>query len=861
MRSRAVTLGWLALAVLLLAVGCASSPALRTSTPTTRPATQIPKLTPSPTAMVPPSPTLPDSPQLIEEITLRALPGVGHNPQAVAVLHGRVYVANRSTNNVSVLEGDELVAAIPVGEVPVAVAADMDTGLVYVANEAENSVSFISGTRVVQTVSGPQSPACLAAWGGHLYVGGRGDNALMVLDGLSGELLDTVPLEAPIGVLALAVNPATNLLYASVYDGVQIVSLESLTVVGQLAHEVYLTLETDPIGGGFFVGEYDADSGVHYLINYTALAQEEVARVSLGGDPRGVAVDSAASRIFVANSWSNDLSIIDRESMREVARVPVGLRPLDVAIGSEGQVYVVNSGGDNVSLVDGGSGRLLGVVPLAILPRGMVVNQDTGELYIACASTDSVFVVKDRRVAAEMPAGQYPRELALSPDGQTLVVLNHVGGDLMFLSVEDGHIVSTVPVGRLPQGLAVVPGSGQLYASDTVLDAGSLQVLRNVELSTIYGSTVKPIEIQVDATTGRAYMIAFNGVPGSNGGYIVYIVDLKSGERIEGQVGGLSMTGLALDPEGQRIFSTAGRFGTFQLIVNDARTLEQIASLSLPKYPAALAYNPDTHHIFIFLTHASDPTAEPGTELWVLDSRGLGIVDKIPVSGVKEAVELDAQHLAVDSQRGYVYLSDSSQGAVGVFRDVVMPIPPTPTPTLSPTPWPTLTPVPDPTPTLSAAPQLSCEWTVGSPFGPYWSDDTGLRLGLRCPAGEAQRGPMAEQAFERGYMIWRQWDRTIFVLYEDGIWRSFSDRWTEGMPELSCRASPPDGRLQPKRGFGLVWCAENGVKEGLGWALGEERGYEGAWQVFEQGQMMSSEMRPIFLALFYDGTYREYASR
>ena len=120
---------------------------------------------------------------------------------------------------------------------------------------------------------------------------------------------------------------------------------------------------------------------------------------------------------------------------------------------------------------------------------------------------------------------------------------------------------------------------------------------------------------------------------------------------------------------------------------------------------------------------------------------------------------------------------------------------------------------------------------------------------------------MAEQAFERGYMIWRQWDQTIFVLYEDGIWRSFPDRWSEGMPEMSCQASPPDGRLQPKRGFGLVWCAENGVKEGLGWALEEERGYDGAWQIFEQGQMMSSEMRALFCALFYDGTYREYASR
>ncbi len=860
MRSRAVTLAWVALALVFLTVACASPPALRTPTLTPRPVTPMPTVAPSPTATVSPSPTLPGSPQLIEEITLRALPGVGHSPQAIAVLQGRVYVANRNTDNVSVIEGDELVAVIPVGEVPIAVAVDTDTGLVYVANEGEDSVSFISGTRVIETVPGPQSPACLAALSGRLYVGGRGGNALTVLDGLSGELLATVPLEAPIGVLALAVNPATDLLYASTYDGVQIVSLESLTVVAELVHEVYVTLEADPVGGGFYVGEYDAGSGVHYLVNYTALAQEELARVSLGGDPRGVAVDPATRHVYVANSWSNDLSIIDGENMQEIARVPVGLRPLDAAVGREGRVYVANADGDNVSLVESGTGRLLGVVPLSIVPRDMVVNQDTGELYIACASTDSVYVVKDGRVAAEMPVGQYPRELALSPDGQTLAVLNYVSGDLILLSAEDGHTVGMVPVGRLPQGLALAPDAGQLFASDIVLDAGGLQVLRNVELLTMYGTTVKPIEIQIDARTGRAYMIAFNGVPGSNGGDIVYIVDLETGERIEGQVGGLSMTGLALDPEGQRIFSTAGRFGLFQLIVNDALTLERIVSLDLPKYPAALAYSPETHHIFIYLSQASDPAIESGAELWVLDSRGLGTVDEIPVPGLPDTHESDAYQLVVDYQRGYVYLSDAWRGTVWMFQDVAMPIPPTPVPTLSPTPWPTLTPVPGPTPTRSIAAELSCDVNVGPPFGPQWSDDPGLRLGLRCPAGEAQKGPMAEQAFERGYMIWREWDHTIFVLYEDGVWHSFSDQWDEGMPELSCQASPPDGRLQPKRGFGLVWCAERGVAEGLGWALDEERGYLGTWQIFEQGQIISSELRSAFYALLYAGTYRDYAS-
>jgi hypothetical protein len=117
---------------------------------------------------------------------------------------------------------------------------------------------------------------------------------------------------------------------------------------------------------------------------------------------------------------------------------------------------------------------------------------------------------------------------------------------------------------------------------------------------------------------------------------------------------------------------------------------------------------------------------------------------------------------------------------------------------------------------------------------------------------------MAEQAFERGHMIWREADRTIFVLYNDGVWRSFPDRWQEGMPEHSCEATPPGSLLQPKRGFGLVWCAEKGVKEGLGWAVGEERGYNNEWQVFERGEMIASGARAVIHALFADGAFLEY---
>ncbi len=854
MRVRAFACILLALALALSAGACAPAPLTPTPTPLARVAT------PSPAATIPPSPTLPSKPQSVGEITLRTLPGVGHNPQAIAVLDGRVYVANRSTDNVSVIEDNEVVEVIAVGDAPVALATDPETGLLYVANEGEDSVSIISGYHVVKTVPAPKNPACLVVLDGRLYVGGRGENALAVLDGVSGERIATVPLEASIGILALAANPVTNLLYASVYNSVQIVDLRDLTVIAALEHDAYVTLGTDPTSERFFINEYDTSDdtyGLHqYLVAYDALGREQLGRTPIGGDPRGMAIDPRNGRIYVANSWTSDVSVIDGNTLRLVATVPLGLRPLGVALGKDGEVYVANSNSDNVAVIDSESNRLLQVVPLSIIPRGMAVHPDTGRLYVACASTNSVFVLEGERLVDEIAVGLHPMEVALSPDGDTLFVLNYVGGDLTLVSTRDNSIIRTIEVGRLPQGLAIAPETGQLYVSDAVLDADSQRLLRRTELLTIYGFAVKPVHIQVDPRAGRAYMVASNGTPGSNGGFIVYVVDLRSGELLKGQVGGLSMTGLVVDPQGQRIFSSAVRMGYYKLIVNDASSLERTAALALPKYPAALAYNPKTHHIFICLTYAPDPAVEPGTELLVLDSRGLGTVARLGLQG--EPGVADGYELTVDAQRGYVYLSDAQRGTVHVFRDMTLPPPPTPTPTYTPTPWPTLTPHPEPSPTVAVMVEPSCDLVPGRPFEPYWAGDTSLRFGLGCPAEEMQGSLMAEQAFERGHMLWREADRTVFVFYNDGVWRSFSDRWHEGMPEYSCETSPPGSLLQPKRGFGLVWCKEEGVKEGLGWATDDERGHTNEWQVFEHGQLIMSGARDIIYALFADSTFFEY---
>jgi hypothetical protein len=108
-----------------------------------------------------------------------------------------------------------------------------------------------------------------------------------------------------------------------------------------------------------------------------------------------------------------------------------------------------------------------------------------------------------------------------------------------------------------------------------------------------------------------------------------------------------------------------------------------------------------------------------------------------------------------------------------------------------------------------------------------------------CPQDPVFEGAAAYQPFEGGRMIWLAGKDWIFVLYGDsGIpaYSIFANLWEEGMPESDPDITPPDGRYQPVRGFGLVWRGEidaaeyYDVRGRLGWAIAPEESYTARYQ-------------------------------
>jgi hypothetical protein len=95
--------------------------------------------------------------------------------------------------------------------------------------------------------------------------------------------------------------------------------------------------------------------------------------------------------------------------------------------------------------------------------------------------------------------------------------------------------------------------------------------------------------------------------------------------------------------------------------------------------------------------------------------------------------------------------------------------------------------------------------------------------GIGCAAAEGRSVSAVMQPFERGYMIWQSDTRQIYVLYNGGSAGRYQDTWVQG--ETSDTGTPPTGLIAPERGFGKIWVAQIGVRDNLGWAIGQEQPY------------------------------------
>jgi len=142
-----------------------------------------------------------------------------------------------------------------------------------------------------------------------------------------------------------------------------------------------------------------------------------------------------------------------------------------------------------------------------------------------------------------------PLEMVFSADGRLLYVVCEGSDEVRVIDVPSGKVVGSIPVGRMPRGLASSPDGHWLYVTNawsdnvSVIDAAALKVVQTLPAG------FEPTGVVSDLS-GAALYVA-NRLSGD-----VSVIDLKSGQETKRLLAGRGASYLALSPDGKWIYCT-----------------------------------------------------------------------------------------------------------------------------------------------------------------------------------------------------------------------------------------------------------------------------------------------------------------
>ena len=238
--------------------------------------------------------------------------------------------------------------------------------------------------------------------------------------------------------------------------------------------------------------------------------------------PVGIAANPNTGKIYVANEFSNTVSIIDETTDKIQATIKVGSFPYGIDVNPlNNRVYVANRGSNTISVIDGSTNLKM----------------------------------------ADVHVGNSPIDVAVNPSSSLVYVTNIESGTVSIIDGITNTVSSTIKVGNIPYAIAVNPVTNMTYITD--IGDGRISILQNSKndsnnssvknvartLEKVNGIIIAPAGIAINTSTNKAYITDY----ASN---TVFVIDLKTNSVIHRIKVGTNPVGISVNPISNRIYVT-----------------------------------------------------------------------------------------------------------------------------------------------------------------------------------------------------------------------------------------------------------------------------------------------------------------
>lgn len=223
------------------------------------------------------------------------------------------------------------------------------------------------------------------------------------------------------------------------------------------------------------------------------------------------ALPAGAQTLLIGNKGEDSVSFVDLASGREVARVATGKAPHEIAVSPDGRrAAVVAYGGNSIDLLDVATARRLRSIDLGmnVRPHGLVWLSD-GRLVATAEGSDTIVVMPARgnvpgQVRALPTGAKGSHMLAVGPHRRLAYVANMRSGSVSVIDIDGRSATDTIPVGGVPEGIALSPDNRTLWVADR--DGDRVHVIDTRTGKELARMPTGRMPIRVVVTPSRAYV-------------------------------------------------------------------------------------------------------------------------------------------------------------------------------------------------------------------------------------------------------------------------------------------------------------------------------------------------------------------
>lgn len=336
----------------------------------------------------------PQIPKIVGEVDISPY---GPGDMVIDSSTGYVYVLSGHTA-VTVLNGLEKISTLPAGRRSDSLAVDQDRGWVYVANEYSDNVTVIQENEVIATIKTTgENPNDIAIdpQSGWVYVVTGYETPP---DGYDKEVAGNVTIlqsAEVIGTMALGRVLPTHIVADPVNGYIYIGDSAGWVIVIQGMKEItrfdvgstVSAMDVDPNTGDVYVLNRASDRNLTQFRKGELIAIAEIEEE--GGSVGSMKVHPVTGDVYVVD-WVRREAIVVR-NMRVIGRVPVGSGGVKMAIDPiTGNVYVANFEDDTVTVIHGT--EAIATLEVGWYPYGIGVNPTNGWVYVSNTNDDTITV-------------------------------------------------------------------------------------------------------------------------------------------------------------------------------------------------------------------------------------------------------------------------------------------------------------------------------------------------------------------------------------------------------------------------------------------------------------------------------------